>query len=158
MQLLVSRTLRRRFRLPHPGLRRAPPIGIVGLRNPASREPVRVRGDQVFGERSSATTGNHDVVRRRVPERRLLPGRERPLRQPQHGRRCCNRCGCYSAYTVRNSQLSFSDYARVLCSSVCCRCDRFISYRCNLFIYFVDLHDWFYYCLYDHALLVYYSD
>ncbi|KAK1608830.1 hypothetical protein QYE76_032503 [Lolium multiflorum] len=28
-----------------------------GLRNPASREPVRVRGNQVFGERSGATTG-----------------------------------------------------------------------------------------------------
>ncbi|KAK1561446.1 hypothetical protein QYE76_008287 [Lolium multiflorum] len=30
---------------------------MVGLRNPASREPVRVRGNQVFGERSGATTG-----------------------------------------------------------------------------------------------------
>ncbi|KAK1686876.1 hypothetical protein QYE76_047724 [Lolium multiflorum] len=28
-----------------------------GLRNPASREPVRVRGNQVFRERSGATTG-----------------------------------------------------------------------------------------------------
>ncbi|KAK1632132.1 hypothetical protein QYE76_006447 [Lolium multiflorum] len=32
-------------------------IGTVGLRNPASCEPVRVRGNQVFGERSGATTG-----------------------------------------------------------------------------------------------------
>ncbi|KAK1614901.1 hypothetical protein QYE76_020418 [Lolium multiflorum] len=37
---------------PGPG---APPYG---LRNPASREPVRVRGNQVFGERSGATTGS----------------------------------------------------------------------------------------------------
>ena len=46
----------RRFRLPHPGLRRAPRIRTVGLWNPASREPVRVRGDQVFGEHFRATT------------------------------------------------------------------------------------------------------
>ncbi|KAK1558124.1 hypothetical protein QYE76_016361 [Lolium multiflorum] len=35
-----------------------PTAGTVGLRNPASREPVRVRGNQVFGERSGATTGS----------------------------------------------------------------------------------------------------
>ncbi|KAK1693675.1 hypothetical protein QYE76_010372 [Lolium multiflorum] len=45
------------LRLPHPVRRRAPTAGTVGLRNPASREPVRVRGNQVFGERSGATTG-----------------------------------------------------------------------------------------------------
>ncbi|KAK1665440.1 hypothetical protein QYE76_053599 [Lolium multiflorum] len=50
-------SLRRRLRLPHPVRRRAPTAGTVGLRNPASREPVRVRGNQVFGERSGATTG-----------------------------------------------------------------------------------------------------
>ncbi|KAK1668381.1 hypothetical protein QYE76_056540 [Lolium multiflorum] len=33
-------------------------FGTVGLRNPASREPVRVRGNQVFGERFGATTGS----------------------------------------------------------------------------------------------------
>ena len=54
----ASRTLHRRHRLPHPVFRRAPRDGTVGLRNPASCEPVRVRGDLVFGERSRATTGN----------------------------------------------------------------------------------------------------
>ena len=43
---------------PHPVFRRAPRDGTVGLWNPASCEPVRVRGDQVFGERPRATTGN----------------------------------------------------------------------------------------------------
>ena len=56
-RLPVSSSLRRRLRLPHPVRRRAPTAGTVGLRNPASREPVRVRGNQVFGERSRATTG-----------------------------------------------------------------------------------------------------
>jgi hypothetical protein len=40
-------------RLPHPVLRRAPRAGIVGLRNPASCDHVRERGDKVFGERSA---------------------------------------------------------------------------------------------------------
>ncbi|KAK1669079.1 hypothetical protein QYE76_057238 [Lolium multiflorum] len=50
-------SLRRRLCLPHP-VRRAPTAGTVGLRNPTSREPVRVRGNRVFGERSGATTAN----------------------------------------------------------------------------------------------------
>ena len=58
MRLPLSRALRRRHRLLHPVSRRAPRDGTVGLRNPASCEPVRVRGDQVFGERFRATTGN----------------------------------------------------------------------------------------------------
>ena len=53
-----SRTLRRRLpSLLHPVFRRAPVEGTVGLRNPASCDPVRERGDQVFGERTRATTG-----------------------------------------------------------------------------------------------------
>ena len=53
-----SRILRRRFpSLLHPVFRRAPVEGTVGLRNPASCDPVRERGDQVFGERTRATTG-----------------------------------------------------------------------------------------------------
>ena len=55
---LPFRTLRSRHRLPHPVFRRAPRDGTVGLRNSASCEPVRVRGDQAFGERLRATTGN----------------------------------------------------------------------------------------------------
>ena len=51
-----SRALRRRSRLLHPVPRRAPRDGTVGLRNPASCEPVRERGDNVFGERYRATT------------------------------------------------------------------------------------------------------
>ena len=51
-----SRTLRHRFpSLLHPVFRRAPVEGTVGLRNPASCDPVRERGDQVFGERNRAT-------------------------------------------------------------------------------------------------------
>ncbi|KAK1626502.1 hypothetical protein QYE76_000817 [Lolium multiflorum] len=53
----LSSSLRRRLRLPHPVLRRAPSGGTVGLRNPSSRRPVRVRGNRVFGERLLATTG-----------------------------------------------------------------------------------------------------
>ena len=53
-----SRILCRRFpSLLHPVFRRAPVEGTVGLRNPASCDPVRERGDQVFGERTRATTG-----------------------------------------------------------------------------------------------------
>ena len=36
---------------------RAPQNGTVGLRNPASCDPVRERDDKVFGERYRATTG-----------------------------------------------------------------------------------------------------
>ena len=53
-----SKFLRRRFQsLLHPVFRRTPVEGTVGLRNPASCDPVRERGDQVFGERTRATTG-----------------------------------------------------------------------------------------------------
>src|ERR1043165_7395539 len=50
-----SRSLRRRPSLLHPFFRRAPLGGTAGLRNPASRDAVRERGDQVFGERTRAT-------------------------------------------------------------------------------------------------------
>ncbi|KAK1693382.1 hypothetical protein QYE76_010079 [Lolium multiflorum] len=52
-----SGALRRRSSLSNPGLRRAPPVGIVGLRNRAASSPVREKGDKVFGERFRATTG-----------------------------------------------------------------------------------------------------
>ena len=53
-----SKTLRRRLpSLLHPVFRRAPVEGTVGLRNLASCDPVRERGDQVFWERTRATTG-----------------------------------------------------------------------------------------------------
>src|ERR1043165_1170420 len=55
-----SRSLRRRPSLLHPFFRRAPLGGTAGLRNPASRDPVRERGDQVFGERTRATAGSDD--------------------------------------------------------------------------------------------------
>ena len=56
-----SRTLHRRIsNLLHPVFRRAPVEGTVGLRNSASCDPVRERGDQVFGERNRATAdGDH---------------------------------------------------------------------------------------------------
>ena len=50
-----SKTLRRHTSLLHPSFRRAPREGTAGLRNPASCDPVRERGDQVFGERNRAT-------------------------------------------------------------------------------------------------------
>ena len=53
-----SKTLRRRLpSLLHPVFRRAPVEGTAGLRNPASCDPVRERGDQVFRERTRATAG-----------------------------------------------------------------------------------------------------
>src|SRR4051812_6757782 len=54
------RSLRRRPSLLHPFFRRAPLEGTAGLRNPASRDPVRERGDQVFGERTRATADSDD--------------------------------------------------------------------------------------------------
>jgi hypothetical protein len=57
MRLSASRILRRRS-LPHHIFWRTQKDGTVSLWSPASRRPVWVRGDQVFGERSSATTGN----------------------------------------------------------------------------------------------------
>ena len=55
-----SRSLHRQASLLHPSFRRAPREGTAGLRNPASRDPVRERGDQVFGERTRATAGSDD--------------------------------------------------------------------------------------------------
>ena len=55
-----SRSLRRQASLLHPSFRRAPGEGTAGLRNPASRDPVRQRGDQVSGERTRATAGSDD--------------------------------------------------------------------------------------------------
>ena len=57
-----SRSLRRQTSLLHPFFRRAPGEGTAGLRNTASRDPVRERGDQVFGERTRATAGNDDFA------------------------------------------------------------------------------------------------
>ena len=54
-----SKPLRRRLpSLLHPIFRRAPVEWTAGLRNPASCDPVWERGDQVFGERTRATTGS----------------------------------------------------------------------------------------------------
>src|ERR1041385_8440392 len=55
-----SRSLRRRSSLLHPFFRRAPQEGTAGLQNSASRDPVRERGDQVFGERTRATADSDD--------------------------------------------------------------------------------------------------
>ena len=60
VQHIVARLPSSRSRLPsllHPVFRRAPVEGTVGLRNPVSCDPVRERGDQVFGECTRATTG-----------------------------------------------------------------------------------------------------
>ena len=57
-----SRSLRRQASLLDPSFRHAPREGTVGLRNPASRDPVRERGDQVFGERTRATAGSDDFT------------------------------------------------------------------------------------------------
>jgi hypothetical protein len=56
MQPLLSRTLRHHLRLPHLVLWRAPAVKIVGFRKPASRKPVRVRGNHNFMERLCTTT------------------------------------------------------------------------------------------------------
>ena len=39
--------------LPHPGLRRAPQVVTVGLRNRTSLSPIREKGDKVLGEGSA---------------------------------------------------------------------------------------------------------
>ena len=57
-----SRLLRRQASLLHPSFRRAPREGTAGLRNPASHDPIRERGDQVFGERTRATAGSDDFA------------------------------------------------------------------------------------------------
>ena len=57
-----SRSLRRQASLLHPSFRCAPGEGTSGLRNPASRDPVRERGNQVFGERTRATAGSDDFA------------------------------------------------------------------------------------------------
>ena len=57
-----SRSLRRQASILHPSFRRAPGEGTAGLRNPASRDPVWERGDQVFGERTCATAGSDDFA------------------------------------------------------------------------------------------------
>src|SRR6187399_2715224 len=53
-----SKILRRHSSLLHPSFRRAPEEGTAGLRNPASCDLVRERGDQVFGESSRSTADN----------------------------------------------------------------------------------------------------
>ena len=57
-----SRSLRRQASLLHPSFRRAAGEGIAGLRNPASRDPVQERGDQVFGKRTRVTAGSDDFA------------------------------------------------------------------------------------------------
>ena len=57
-----SRSLHRQASLLHPSFRRAPGEGTAGLLNPTSRDPVRERGDQVFGERTRTTVGSDDFA------------------------------------------------------------------------------------------------
>lgn len=52
----------RRLPLSHLASRRAPGSETAGLRNSASCDPVRERGDQVFGERSCVTAGSLCIV------------------------------------------------------------------------------------------------
>ena len=54
--------MRRQASLLHPSFRCAPGEGTAGLRNPASCDPIRERGDQVFGERTRATAGSDDFA------------------------------------------------------------------------------------------------
>jgi hypothetical protein len=57
----------------HPLFRRAPDDGTVGLQNPASREPIRVRGNQVFGERLCATTDGITLTNDSFPDEDFFP-------------------------------------------------------------------------------------
>jgi hypothetical protein len=57
----------------HPLFWRASDDGTVGLRNPASREPVRVRGNQVFGERFCATTDGITSTDDSFPDEEFFP-------------------------------------------------------------------------------------
>ena len=56
------KSLRCQASLLHPSFRHAPGEGTAGLRNPVSRNPVRERGNQVFGERIRATAGSDDFA------------------------------------------------------------------------------------------------
>jgi hypothetical protein len=64
--------LRRRyiFSIPSSGVHRT---GIVRLQNPAFREPIRVRGDQVFGERFCATTDGITSTNDSFPDEDFFP-------------------------------------------------------------------------------------
>jgi hypothetical protein len=57
----------------HSLFRRAPDDGTVGLQNPASYEPVRVRGDQVFRERFCATTDGITSTDDSFPDEDFFP-------------------------------------------------------------------------------------
>ena len=57
-----SRSLRHHASLLHPSFRCALQEGTAALRNPACRDPVRERGDQVFEERTRATAGSDDFA------------------------------------------------------------------------------------------------
>jgi hypothetical protein len=63
--------------LVHPVLRRAPQAGTVGLRIPVSCDHVRVRGDKIFGERSTrllASSSSRTLTRRTSsPTRTFTP-------------------------------------------------------------------------------------
>jgi hypothetical protein len=57
----------------HPLFRRAPDDGTVGLRNPASCEPVRVRDDQIFGEHFCVTTDSITSTDDSFPDEDFFP-------------------------------------------------------------------------------------
>jgi hypothetical protein len=57
----------------HPLFWHAPDDRTVGLRNPASCEPVRVRGDQVFGEHFCATTDGITSTDDSFPDEDFFP-------------------------------------------------------------------------------------
>ena len=156
----LSSSLRRRLRLPHPVLRRALSGGTVGLRNPASRRPVRVRGNQVFGERLRVTTGNTTSSDDEFPNDDFFPDIDDIFGNLNMGDNSAAATAAATAATA-SYVISISLFRIMLEFLVLAFGVDVIGlslYRYNLFIYFVDLHDWFYYYLYDHALSVYYSD
>ena len=116
-----SRSLHRQASLLHPSFRRAPVEGTAGLRNPASRDPVRERGDQVFGERTRATAGNDD----------FFPDLGNLILDDMGDNVNAGGAAPAAPYVI----LSFPvrDRGRIHVSSMCP--------RCNLFIYYASSHD-----------------
>ena len=107
------RSLRHHASLLHSSFWRAPREGTTGLRNPASRNPVRERGGQVFRERTRATAGNDDFF-------------------PDLGNLILNdmgdniNVGPTAPYVILS--FLFEIVVEFIISSMCPRCDLFICY------------------------------
>ena len=115
------RPLRCCYILPHPVLRRAPQVGIVGLRN---RTFWVLYGRRVIRFLGSALRDYWLLRYGRPGLRRLLPRRRQPPRRHGwRGHRPQDRCIC--SRSVRSHTLPVRGSVTTSCSSVGSRCVRF---------------------------------